>query len=309
MIREQGGAKMNVKQWDLKGCLIPIITPFTDSYEIDENGLRKLIDYLIDEQAAAAIIPCGTTGESPTLSHNEHVKVIKITVDAVAGRVPVIAGTGSNSTAEAIYMTKAAAEAGVDGTLQVGPYYNKPSQEGIIRHFEEIAKTTDLPIILYNIPGRTSRNIEPETIISLAEIDTIVGVKDAAGDITQTMKIIKGTQPFNFHVYAGEDALTFSLLCLGGHGAVAAVGHVIGREVDQMVRLIAEGNVEMARNIHYKTLDVVNALFVEPNPVPVKQALTWMGLPAGPVRLPLVEMTESGQNVLRKALAALGKIS
>jgi 4-hydroxy-tetrahydrodipicolinate synthase len=299
---------MHIKQWDLKGCLIPVITPFTDQFEVDEAGLRKLIDYLIDEQSASAIIPCGTTGESPTLTHEEHIKVIKITVDAVDGRVPVIAGTGSNSTAEAIFMTKAAADLGVNGSLQVGPYYNKPNQEGMLRHFEEISKSTDLPMILYNIPGRTGKNIEPETIIKLAEIENIVGVKDASGDITQTMKIIKGTLPYNFHVYAGEDALTFSLLCLGGHGAVAAVGHVIGNEVDQMVRLVAEGNIEMARNIHYKTIDVVNALFIEPNPVPVKKALSWMGLPAGPVRLPLIDMNEASETVLRKTLTALGKI-
>ncbi|MBE0446969.1 MAG: 4-hydroxy-tetrahydrodipicolinate synthase [Actinobacteria bacterium] len=300
---------MNHKQWDLKGCLIPIVTPFTDDYKVDEAGLRTLIDYMIDEQDAVAIIPCGTTGESPTLSHQEHLDVIKITVDAVDGRVLVIAGTGSNSTDEAVYMTKAAADLGVNGTLQVGPYYNKPSQEGIIRHFEEIAKATDLPIIVYNIPGRTGRNIEPDTVVKLAEIDTIVGLKDASGDILQAMKIIKATLPYNFHVYAGEDALTFSLLCLGGHGAVAAVGHVIGKEVNQMVKLVREGSIEAARNIHYKTLDVVNALFVEPNPVPVKQALTWMGLPAGRVRLPLVDMTEKGKDVLRKALLDLGKIS
>ena len=300
---------MNHKQWDLKGCLIPIITPFTNDYKVDEAGLRTLIDYMIDEQAAAAIIPCGTTGESPTLSHQEHLDVIKVTVDAVGGRVPVIAGTGSNSTDEAVYITKAAADLGVHGTLQVGPYYNKPSQEGIIRHFEEIAKATDLPIIIYNIPGRTGRNIEPDTIIKLADIDTVVGLKDASGDILQTMKIIKTTLPYNFHVYAGEDALTFSLLCLGGHGAVAAVGHVIGKEVNQMVELVHGGSVEAARDIHYKTLEIVNALFVEPNPVPVKQALTWIGLPAGPVRLPLVGMTEKGKDVLRKALLDLGKIS
>ncbi|MCL6471427.1 MAG: 4-hydroxy-tetrahydrodipicolinate synthase [Firmicutes bacterium] len=300
---------MSQKQWDLRGCLIPVITPFTDDFKVDEAGLRILIDYLIDEQAAAAIIPCGTTGESPTLSHEEHLDVIKITVDAVGGRVPVIAGTGSNSTAEAIYMTKAAADMGVQGTLQVGPYYNKPSQDGILKHFEEIAKAVDLPIIVYNIPGRTGRNIEPDTIIKLSDIDSIVGVKDAAGDITQTMKIIKGTHAKNFHVYAGEDALTFSLLCLGGHGAVAAVGHVIGKEVDQMVRLVGAGDIDAARNIHYKTIELVNALFVEPNPVPVKQALAWMGLPAGPVRLPLVGMTDKGKQVLQKALLDLGKIS
>lgn len=205
-------------------------------------------------------------------------------------------------------MTKAAAELGVDGTLQVGPYYNKPSQEGMLRHFEEIAKATELPIIVYNIPGRTARNIEPDTVIALSEIDTIVGLKDASGDITQTMKIIKATLPHNFHVYSGEDALTFSLLCLGGHGAVAAVGHVVGKEIDQMVTLVSAGEIEKARNIHYKTLEVVNALFVEPNPTPVKQALTWMGQPAGPVRLPLVPMTNKGQEVLRKTLEDLGKI-
>lgn len=299
---------MNQKQWNLRGCLIPVITPFTEDYKVDEAGLKTLIDYLINEQAAAAIIPCGTTGESPTLSHEEHLDVIKITVDAVAGRVPVIAGTGSNSTREAVEMTKAAADMGVDGTLQVGPYYNKPSQAGMLRHFEEIAGATDLPIILYNIPGRTGRNIEPETIIKLSEIDTIVGVKDASGDILQTMKILGATRGSGFHVYAGEDALTFSLLCLGGHGAVAAVGHVIGREVDQMVKLVGEGNIEAGRDIHYRTLEIVNALFVEPNPVPAKQALEWMGLPAGPVRLPLIGMTDKGKEVLRKALVNLGKI-
>jgi len=197
----------------------------------------------------------------------------------------------------------------VNATLQVGPYYNKPSQEGIIKHFEAIADATDLPIIIYNIPGRTSRNIEPDTIFKLAELDTVVGLKDASGDILQTMKIIKATHASNFHIYAGEDALTFSLLCLGGHGAVAAVGHVIGKEVDQMVKLVGEGSIDAARDIHFKTLDVVNALFVEPNPVPIKQALTWMGLPAGPVRLPLIGMTEKGKDVLRKALLELGKIS
>ncbi|HEY3375577.1 MAG TPA: 4-hydroxy-tetrahydrodipicolinate synthase [Candidatus Aquicultor sp.] len=300
---------MGNKAWNLKGCLIPIITPFTDDYKVDEAGLRTLIDYLIDEQAAAAIIPCGTTGESPTLSHEEHIYVIKITVDAVAGRVPVIAGSGSNSTHEAIEMTKAAEDAGVDGTLQVGPYYNKPSQAGILKHFEAIADATDLPIILYNIPGRTGRNIEPETVIKLADVDTVVGIKDASGDILQTMKIIKATHASNFHVYAGEDALTFSLLCLGGHGAVAAVGHVIGKEVDQMVKLVDAGSIDLARTIHYKTLDLVNTLFIEPNPVPVKQALSWMGLPAGPVRLPLVEMSGKTKEILRSELIKLGKIS
>lgn len=299
---------MGQKKWDLRGCLIPIITPFTDDYKLDEGGLRRLTDYLIEEQKATAIIPCGTTGESPTLSHEEHIEVIRIVHEQVAGRVPVIAGTGSNSTKEAIELTEAAAEIGVDGTLQVGPYYNRPSQEGIYRHFKAIAEAVPLPMILYNIPARTGRNIEPETVISLSEIENVVGLKDASGDILQSMAILRATRGTGFHVYAGEDALTFSLLCLGGHGAVAAVGHVVGREVCEMVDLVSRGKVEEAREIHYRILPTVKALFVEPNPSPIKQALKWMGQPAGPVRSPLTDLSPKGQEVLRSALVELGKI-
>ncbi|MCL5292737.1 MAG: 4-hydroxy-tetrahydrodipicolinate synthase [Actinobacteria bacterium] len=299
---------MGQKKWDLRGCLIPIITPFTDEYKLDESGLRRLTDYLIEQQGAAAIIPCGTTGESPTLSHREHIEVIRIVYDQVAGRVPVIPGTGSNSTKEAIELTEAAAEIGVAGTLQVGPYYNRPSQEGIYRHFKEVAEAVSLPMILYNIPARTGRNIEPDTIIRLSEIENIVGLKDASGDILQAMSVLRGTRGSGFHVYAGEDALTFSLICLGGHGAVAAVGHVIGREVCEIVELVTAGRVEEAREIHYRILPTVKALFVEPNPAPVKQALKWMGQPAGPVRLPLVDLGPKGLEVLRSALVELGKI-
>lgn len=299
---------MGRKNWDLKGCLVPIITPFADDYGLDESGLRRLTDYLIEEQKASAIIPCGTTGESPTLSHEEHVEVIRIVHDQVAGRVPVIAGTGSNSTKEAIELTEAAAEIGVDATLQVGPYYNRPSQEGIYRHFKAIAEAVPLPMILYNIPARTGRNIEPETIIRLSEIDNVVGLKDASGDILQAMAILRATRGTGFRVYAGEDALTFSLLCLGGHGAVAAVGHVVGREVCEMVDLVSQGKIEEAREIHYRILPTVKALFVEPNPAPIKQALKWMGQPAGPVRSPLTDLSPKGQEVLRAALIELGKI-
>jgi 4-hydroxy-tetrahydrodipicolinate synthase len=263
---------------------------------------------LIDEQKASALIPCGTTGESPTLTPKEHLKVIEIVCDHVNGRVPVIAGTGSNSTAEAIEMTKAAAGMGVDGSLQVGPYYNRPSQEGIYGHFEAVADAVDLPIIIYNIPARTGRNIEPKTIIRLSEIDSIVGLKDASGNLLETMQILRETRETGFHVYAGEDALTFSILCLGGHGAVAAIGHVLGREVCAMVELVASGRLEEAREIHYRILPAVNALFLEPNPACFKQALRWAGQPAGPVRRPLIDLSPKGQEVLHTVLRALGKV-
>lgn len=300
---------MGQKKWNLKGCLIPIITPFTSDYKIDEDGLRRLTDYLIDVQKATAIIPCGTTGESPTLTHKEHIEVVRIVHEQVAGRVPVIAGAGSNSTSEAIELTEAVAEIGVDGTLQVGPYYNRPSQDGLYKHFKAIAEAVpDSPIILYNIPARTGRNIEPGTIIRLVEIDNIVALKDASGDILQSMAILKGTRDTGFHVYCGEDALTFSTLCLGGHGSVAAIGHVVGREVCEMIDYVIKGRIEEARELHYRILPVIKALFIEPNPAAFKQALKWMGLPAGPVRLPLVDLSPKGQEVLKAALLELGKI-
>ncbi len=180
--------------WNVKGCLVPLVTPFDAEGRVDEQALRNLVNYLIEEQAADALIPCGTTGESPTLSHEEHIKVIEVVQEETAGRVPVIAGTGSNSTAEAIAMTAAAEKLGVDGSLQVSPYYNRPSQEGIYEHFKAVAESTSLPIILYNIPFRTGRNIEVDTMLRLSEIDNIVGVKEASGDILQVSRIIEATR-------------------------------------------------------------------------------------------------------------------
>ncbi len=294
--------------WNLKGCIVPIITPFRDDMSVDEDGLRALVDFLIDEQGTDAILPCGTTGESPTLSHAEHIRVVEVVMDAVAGRRPVIAGAGSNSTAEAIELTQAVKDLGCDATLQVSPYYNRPSQAGIVKHFEAIAGAVDLPMILYNIPARTGRNIEPGTIVELAKNPLIVGLKDASGDIRQGAAVLQHTDPETFSVYSGEDALTFSLLCHGGHGAIAAVGHVIGLEVCEMCRLVFEQKVERARALHFRIIDVIDALFCEPNPAPVKQALAWMGQPAGPLRLPLLGMTEKGQAQLRAALTGLGKL-
>lgn len=292
------------------GIHIPIITPFRDDYSIDEDGLRRLVDYCIEEQKADGLVPCGTTGESPTLSHAEHHRVIEIVIEAAAGRVPVIAGTGSNSTREAIEMTKQAEQAGAAASLQVCPYYNKPEQHGLIAHFEAIAKATSLPIILYNIPGRTGRLIEWKTLVELAKIDNIVGVKDAAANLNQSMALLAVTRTLSkkFYVLSGEDALTYPLLCLGGDGAIAAVAHVIGKELHEMMQAMARGDYKTAQEIHFRTLDVVNALFSETNPVPVKTALAMMGLPAGQLRLPLVPMQPGTREHLRQCLRALGKI-
>lgn len=295
---------------DFSGCHLPIITPFTDDYSVDEAGLRRLVNHYIDEVGINGIIPCGTTGESPTLTNEEHDRVIEIVVEEVGGRVPVMAGTGSNSTKEAIERTKHAESVGADATLQVGPYYNKPTQEGFIKHFQAVAEAVALPVFIYNIPGRTGKNIEPATILKLVEIDNIIGLKDAAADLSQTMTILKsnmGSKKKFYHL-SGEDALTYAMMCLGADGAIAAVAHVVGKEITEMCRLAKAGEYIKARDIHYHILDVVNTLFIESNPVPVKEALAMMGLPSGPPRLPLVSMMEPNREKLRKSLEAIGKI-
>ncbi len=297
-------------QHDWTGIHIPMITPFKDDDSVDEDGIRRLVDYLIEVQKADSLVPCGTTGESPTLSHAEHNRVIERVVKAVDGRVPVIAGTGSNSTREAIEMTRYAEDAGAAASLQVCPYYNKPEQHGLIAHFEAVAARTSLPLILYNIPGRTGRLIEVKTLLQLAQIDNIIGVKDAAANLNQTMALLAATRQLDkkFYVLCGEDALTFSSLCLGGDGAIAAVAHVIGQELQDMMQAFARGDYKAAQDIHFRTLDVVDALFIETNPVPVKTAMEMMGQPAGKLRLPLVPMRPDTREVLRKALQELGKI-
>lgn len=297
--------------WNVRGCLIPLVTPFDERGRLDEAALRRLVNYLIDQQAADALVPCGTTGESPTLSHSEHLLVIEVVLEETAGRVPVIASTGSNSTAEAIEMTVAAEKMGVDGSLQVGPYYNRPSQEGIFQHFKAITESTSLPLIVYNIPARTGRNIDAETVIRLAEMENVVGIKEASGDILQAGAIMEETRKAGreFHVYSGEDPLTFLILSLGGHGCIAAVGHVLGVEFSRMCRLVWEGKTDEAREIHYRVLPLVRALFCEPNPTAIKQALNWMGVPVGGLRLPLIGLSERGKDVLRQALVGLEKAS
>jgi 4-hydroxy-tetrahydrodipicolinate synthase len=290
------------------GCHVPIITPFNDDLSVDEAGLRRLVNYYIEEVGCDGLVPCGTTGESPTLDHEEHARVIEIVVEETKGRVPVMAGTGSNNTKEAIAMTRHAEEAGVDASLQVCPYYNRPTQDGLLRHFEAVAAATKLPLFIYNIPSRSARLIEAKTMVALSEIDSIVGMKDACGDLTVTMEIIRATRnrEKKFHVLCGEDSLTFPMLALGGDGGILAVSHVIGREYREMIKLYHSGNIEAAREIHFRTLPVVRALFIETNPVPVKEALAMMGLPSGKLRLPLVPLRPENRESLRQTLVQHG---
>ncbi len=294
-------------EWGLRGVIVPLITPFKADLTINWPGLRTLVDYYIEDVSCDGLVPCGTTGESPTLSHQEHAEVIRVVTEHAQGRVPVIAGTGSNSTQEAIELTQTAREAGVDATLQVCPYYNKPTQHGLFNHFAAIAEAVDLPMIIYNIPGRTSRNIEPSTLIRLWEsVPQVVGLKDAAGDLHQTLLVLQSTDRETFQVYSGEDYLTFTLLCHGGAGAIAAVAHVVGKEVASMCHAVWEERLVDAAKIHFQIMPVVDALFIEPNPIPVKAAVEWLGLPAGPLRPPLGPLSESGARVLRDAMVAGG---
>jgi 4-hydroxy-tetrahydrodipicolinate synthase len=294
-------------EWGLRGVIVPLITPFNEDLSVDYAGVAKLVDYLIEEVGCDGLVPCGTTGESATLSHQEHADVIRAVVRQTKRRVPVIASTGSNSTREAVDLTRMAEEVGADATLQVGPYYNKPTQQGLFNHFATVASASKLPVIIYNIPGRTSRNIEPQTIARLwSEIPTVVGLKDCSNDLHQMMTIFRSTDPDTFKIYCGEDIMTLGLLCHGAAGAIAAVAHVIGREVKAMCEAVWAGRLVEAREIHYRVMDVVDALFVEPNPTPVKQALEWLGLPAGPLRPPLERMSPTGQKVLRAAMQAGG---
>jgi len=297
-------------EWGLRGVIIPLITPFNEDFSIDFAGLAELVDYYIEEIKVDGLVPCGTTGESATLSHQEHADTIRAVVQKTAGRVPVIASTGSNSTKEAIELTTLAAEIGADATLQVCPYYNKPTQEGLFNHFAAVAKAAKIPVVLYNIPGRTSRNIDPVTISRLwREVPEVIGVKDASADLHQTMQIYQSTDPATFQIYSGEDIMTLAVLCHGGAGAITAVGHVVGREIRAMCDAVWQERISEARRIHYQIMDVVDALFVETNPTPVKQALKWLGLPAGPLRPPLEPLTEKGQEVLRAAMIAAGLLA
>lgn len=286
-----------------KGVFVPNITPFS-AQSVDEAALHRVLDYLI-EAGATGLVPCGTTGESATLTHEEHQRVIEITAEHARGRVPVIAGTGSNSTAEAIALTKHAEQVGVDAALLICPYYNRPTQSGLVAHFTRIAAATSLPIIMYNIPGRTGVNMTAATTAELSRLPNIVGVKEASGDLSQVMEILRVAEP-GFAVLSGDGNLTFSICCLGGAGGILADAHILPGEWLRMVDLIRSGEVEQAREIHFRLLPITRALFLETNPVPVKAAMELLGVAPAEVRLPLVPATDSCRAEVAKELGELG---
>lgn len=291
----------------IHGSMVAIVTPFRNG-KIDEKALKDLIEFQI-ENGTHGIVPCGTTGESPTLSHEEHEYVIELTVNAVNKRVPVIAGTGSNSTKEAIRLTRFAKEIGADATLLVVPYYNKPTQEGLYLHFKQIATQVNIPIILYNIPGRTGVNMTPETIARLAgDFKNIIGVKEATGSIPQASKILH-LCGMDFLLLSGEDSINFSLLAIGARGFITVTANIAPKDVADLYNHFNNGEFEKARDLHYKLLPLNEALFIETNPIPVKAALSMMDKIKYEYRLPLSEMTPGHYEELKTVLSDYGLIS
>ena len=286
-----------------EGVMTALITPFRDG-EVDEPALRGLVERQI-EAGVDGLVPCGSTGESATLSHDEHNRVVEITIDAAAGRVPVVAGTGSNSTAEAIALTAHAKEAGADGALLLSPYYNKPTQQGIYEHYAAVARETGLPLVIYNIPGRTASNIAPETIGRLAQLEHIVGIKEASGDLDQMSHVVAAC-PEDFAVLSGDDSLTLPLMSVGGKGVISTSSNVAPSQMAALVRTFAAGDAAGARALHHELLPLFDALFCETNPIPVKAACAALGWCDGEIRLPMTQITEPNLERLKVVLKDLG---
>jgi len=288
----------------IKGSLVAIVSPMREDGSLDFDAYRRLIEWHIAE-ATNGIVAVGTTGESPTVDHDEHCELIRVAVETARGRVPVIAGTGGNSTAEAIELTAFAKGVGADATLQVVPYYNKPTQEGLFQHFRKVAETVDLPLILYNVPGRTVADLATETTLRLAQVPGVVGIKDATGDLARAADLLKRA-PKSFAVYSGNDDSALALMLLGGHGVISVTANVAPRLMSELVKAALAGDLSGARALNNRLLPLHMKLFVEPNPVPVKWALAKMGRIEGGIRLPLVQLAEANQPVVEKALRELG---
>ncbi len=284
--------------------LTAMITPMNKDYSVNYTAAVELAQRL-GENGSDGVVLSGTTGESPTLSFEEKVKLFSTVTDALGGQMTIIAGTGSNSTQDTIALTKAAEKAGVDGIMLVTPYYNKPSQEGLYQHFKTVAENTSLPIMIYNVPGRTSVNILPETVARLAEIDNIVAIKEASGNLEQ-VSLLKTMVPPDFLIYSGDDALTLPILAVGGVGVVSVASHLVGREIKSMIAAYQAGRVGEALDIHLKLLPLFKAMFITTNPVPVKRALEFVGVDTGPLRLPLVDLTEQEAQKVKEVLRSMG---
>ena len=295
---------------EFRGAYTALITPMTESGDIDYEGFRRLIQFQITE-GIDGIVPLGTTGENPTLDESEEDKLIEIAVKEASGKIPVIVGAGSNDTKHMIEYTERAKAMGADAALVVTPYYNKPNDDGLIRHFEAAAKV-GIPIIVYNIASRTGRNIPVSILKEIAKFDNIAGVKESSGDIIQMSDIIREiAMPRNssgnkFWVLSGDDPFTLPLISMGGNGVISVISNLLPAKVKAMTKAALEGRLDEARKIHYELIPFTKAAFVETNPVPIKQALTWAGLPGGPARLPMGKLSSASETVLRKAMTDLG---
>ncbi len=293
---------------NIQGACPALITPFTKDDEVDVEGLRRLVDYMVEGEVAG-IVPCGTTGESATLSKEEHKRVVDVVVDC--SKVPVIAGTGSNNTSEAVELTKHAEDAGVDGCLLITPYYNKPNVSGLKEHFKRIGESVELPLILYNIASRTGLNMTADTMVELAaEVANIKGVKEASGDLKQVGAVIKlaKERDLEFTVVAGDDFLTLPIMSLGGTGVISVAANIVPKPMSDMVDAMSKGEVEKALEIHLRLFPLFEAMFLETNPIPVKKAAEIMGLASGDVRLPLGALSAANEAKLRRVLEGQGLV-
>ncbi|MCD8514226.1 MAG: 4-hydroxy-tetrahydrodipicolinate synthase [Nitrincola sp.] len=286
------------------GSMVALVTPMTLNGDIDWEALKRLVEFHV-EKGTASIVAVGTTGESATLDCDEHTEAIRFVVDQVNGRIPVIAGTGANSTREAIELTRAAKSVGADASLLVTPYYNKPTQEGLYQHYAKIAESVDIPQILYNVPGRTACDMLPETVLRLMNVANIVGIKEATGNLERAKHLIEAT-PENFAVYSGDDATAIELILLGGQGNISVTANVAPAEMAELCRLGLAGEAEAARALQQRLMPLHTTLFVEANPIPVKWALAEMGLMQGGLRLPLTPLSSQYHDLVRQALKDSG---
>ena len=286
-----------------EGVFPALITPFqrNQGKNLDLDGLRSNIAHLV-ASGVHGVVPCGSTGESATLSFAEHEQVVEVAIDEVNGKVPVLAGTGSNNTSEALRFTRAAKDAGADGVLVISPYYNKPNRSGLVKHYTAIADL-DIPVVLYNVPGRTGQNIAPDIVAELAQHPNIVGVKEASGDISQISTIIELTRDQDFSVISGDDNLTLPILSLGGKGVISVAANIFPRPLIEIYELVKKGDYEAARNIHFLYSSLFRAMFLESNPIPVKKAAELLGMASGPLRLPLDEASEQTVIKLKEVLS------
>jgi 4-hydroxy-tetrahydrodipicolinate synthase len=283
-----------------QGSCVALVTPFRGG-KVDEAKVRELVEFHVSH-GTDALVPCGTTGESPTLSHDEHKRVVELVLEAARGRVPVIAGTGSNSTAEAIDLTRHAERAGAAGALVVNPYYNKPTQEGLYRHFRAVAESVAIPILVYNIQGRTAVNVETATLERLVrDVTNVAGVKEASGSLDQMSQVIAACGP-DFSVLSGDDNITLPLLAIGGHGVISVIANLVPRETAELVHAALDGDWKRARELHYKLFPLARAAFLETNPIPIKEAMAMAGMLEPEFRLPMCRMGDANRERLRAVL-------